>query len=144
MLICDFFQHITPKEKSIFVPVPVNGEEEVANDAVGDENTDLLATAKRRNMTSQHMYSEEVRAAIGKYAAHHGHAAAARHFTRQLRWNVPESTVRKFRDLYKVELQRQAATSTHHGPIAVTTLPPRQRGRSPMLGDLDCVVRLRN
>ena len=86
------------------------------------------------------MYSEEVRAAIGKYAAHHGPAATARHFTRQLRWNVCESTVRKFRDLYKVELQCQAATSMHHEPIAVTTLPPRQHGRSLMIGDLDGVV----
>ena len=122
MSIRDFFQRITPIDKGIFVPVPVNVEEEAANDAVGDEDNDLLAMAERRKTTSQHMYSEEVRAAIGKYAAHHGPAAAARHFTRQLRWNMPESTVRKFRDLCKVELQRQAATSTHHGPIAVTTL----------------------
>ena len=28
----------------------------------------------------------------------------------------------------------------HHGPIAVTNLPPRQHGRSVMLGDLDHVV----
>ena len=94
-----------PKGKGIFVPVPFNAEEEAVNDAVGDKANDLLATAKRRKTTSQHAYSEEVRAAIGKYTAHHGPAAAVRHFTRQLRWNVPESTVRKFRDLYKVELQ---------------------------------------
>ncbi|XP_062521821.1 uncharacterized protein LOC134196634 [Corticium candelabrum] len=111
MSICNFFQRITPKDKSVFVPIPFNAEEEAANDAVGDEDNDLLALrAKRRKTTSQHTYSEEVRAAIGKYTAHHGPAAAVRDFTRQLRWNVPESTVRKFRDLYKVELQRHECT----------------------------------
>ena len=110
MSIRDFFQHITPKDKGIFVPVPVNAKEEATNDAIGDEDNDLPAMAKQRKMTSQHTYSEDVRASIGKYAAHHGPAAADRHFTRQLRWNVPKSTVRKFCDLYKVELKRHECT----------------------------------
>ena len=45
MSIRDFFQRITPKDKGIFVHVPVNAEEEAANDAIGNEDDDLLATA---------------------------------------------------------------------------------------------------
>ena len=102
-----------PKDKGVFVSIPFNAEEEAVNDAVGDEVKYLLAlrpNEERGQASTGHTYSEEVRAAIGKYTAHHGPAAAVRQFTRQLRWNVLESTVRKFRDLYKVELQRHKCT----------------------------------
>ena len=116
------------KDKGIFVPVLFNAEEEAANDAVGDEDNDLLPMAKRRKTTNQHTCREEVRAAIGKYTAHHGPAAAVRHFTRQLCWNVSESTVRKFHDLYKVELQCHECTW-----LPIAQLKPHNRVKGVIL-----------
>ena len=53
---------------------------------------------------------------------------------------IPESTTRKFRDAYEMELKKQH-NSDSNAPLAVQTLPTKPRGRPLMLCDLDVVVK---
>ena len=57
-------------------------------------------------------YGEEVRASIGKYASVHGPTAAPCEFSKRHSHTVPESTTRKFRDLYVKELERQRSSGS--------------------------------
>ena len=75
-------------------------------------------------------YSAIVRAEMGKYASHHGVAAAARHFTRKLGGNVSVSTVHSIKKAYIETLKRNA---DNEGDI--TALPLKKRGRPLMLGE---------
>ena len=70
-------------------------------------------------------HSEETKTKIGKYAALYGAAAARRHFRSQL-GDLPESTVRKYKNLYTNEV---AARSKQNDTSEITTLPMRKRGR---------------
>ena len=76
--------------------------------------------------TTQHTYSAERRASIGKYASLHGQAAAVKHFTGICGYVVPESTVRKFRDAYYADLKAQS--SANSGPVSVLIYPVSLRG----------------
>ena len=86
-------------------------------------------------------YSPTVRAEIGKYACHHGVAAAARFFSRRLDKKVSETTVRSIRSAY-VELGvQQKRGAEDEGEI--TALPLKKRGRPVLLGqELDTHVQM--
>ena len=86
-------------------------------------------------------YSPTVRAEIGKYACHHGVAAAARFFSRRLDKKVSETTVRSIKSAY-VELGvQQKRGAEDEGEI--TALPLKKRGRRGLLGqELDTHVQM--
>ena len=95
----------------------------------------------------QHSYSPEVRVSMGKYASIHGLTPAFREFMKRLSHCVPESTARKYRDLYIRELERQRTSGTF-SILCVPTLPVKNWGRPLLLGELDSrvceyIVRLR-
>ena len=66
----------------------------------------------KHKQTTPHVYDATRKADIGKYAAHHGPTGPdcpAGHFSKVCGHKIPESTARKFRDAYLVELKRQAS-----------------------------------
>lgn len=67
-------------------------------------------------------------------------AAATRHFSKQLRTKISESTVRSIKDTYMMEVNRKRK---QHDDRDVVSLPMKKRGRSLLLGeDLDKKVQL--
>ena len=52
---------------------------------------------------------------------------------------MPESTARKYRDLYRKELESSRKRYAESLPT-ITELPPRKRGRPLLLGDFDSPV----
>ena len=62
-----------------------------------------------------------------------------RHFSGICGHAVPESTVRKFRYIYRAELK--ARSSEVAGPVIISSLPCQPKGRPLLLGDLDAVVK---
>ena len=86
-------------------------------------------TTRKRKATS---YSAETRVKIGKYAAINGTAAARKHFREDM-GDLPESTVRKFKNLYTSELLASAKRSEYSD---VTALPPKKRGRPLAMGEI--------
>lgn len=90
---------------------------------------------KRGNYT---VYSPEVRAEMGKYAAEHGSQRACQHFRTILGHDVPESTIRGLRDKYL--LKREHCGSSSGGDKEVTSLGYAPRGRPMRLGKYDEVV----
>ena len=93
----------------------------------------------KRRKTTQHTYSAERRASTGKYASLHGPAAAVKHFMGMCGHAVPESTVRMFRYAYHAELKSQS--SAHSGPVSVSSLPCKPKGRPLLVGNLDNLVK---
>ena len=84
--------------------------------------------------------SPTVRAEMGKYACHHGVAAAPRFFSRKLDKKVSESTVRSIKSVY-AEGVRQKRRADDGGDI--TVLPLKKRGRPILLGqELDTNVQM--
>ena len=61
-------------------------------------------------------YSPTVRAEIGKYAYHHGVAAAARFFSRRLDKKVSETTVRSIKSAYRSVL-------FYHHSVSIFSVP---------------------
>ncbi|PSN40209.1 hypothetical protein C0J52_17643 [Blattella germanica] len=90
---------------------------------------------KRGNYT---MYSPEIRAKMGKYAAEHGSHKASRYFKSILGHDVPESTIRGLRDKYL--LKRENCLSNSGKDKEITTLGYAYRGRPMRLGKYDKVV----
>ena len=86
-------------------------------------------------------YSPTVRAEIGKYACHHGVAAAARFFSRRLDKKVSETTVRSIKTAYVKLGVQQKRGAEDEGEI--TALPLKKRGRPALLGqELDTHVQM--
>lgn len=91
---------------------------------------------KRGNYT---VYSPEVRAEMGRYAAEHGSQRACRHFRTILGHDVPESTIRGLRDKYLLK-REHCGSSSGGGDKEVTSLGYAPRGRPMRLGKYDEVV----
>ena len=81
-------------------------------------------TSQKRKATK---HSEETRA---KYAAENGAAAAMRHFKHEMA-DLPESTVRKYKNLYITEL----STRTKNNFSENTAFTVKKRGRPLSLGE---------
>ena len=150
----NYFRKRQPEDNGIFLPKLESASGELASDAIACANSCVAEAAAcansrvagvgsklKRRKTTQHTYSAEVRASIGKYASLHGPIAAVKHFSTICRHTVPESTVRKFRDAYCRELKTQSTGSSSSGPISITSLPCKPKGRPLLLGDLDSVVK---
>ncbi|KAJ4442037.1 hypothetical protein ANN_11903 [Periplaneta americana] len=90
---------------------------------------------KRGNYT---VYSPEIRAEMGKFAAEHGSQRACQYFKSVLGHDVPESTIRGLRDKYL--LKREHCGSSPSGNKEVTSLGYAPRGRPMRLGKYDEVV----
>ena len=132
MSLLNYFRKKTPEEEGVFLPKVDEGVlpgdiVAAANARVGDSASE--EPRRKRRKTTQHYYSPEIRAAIGKYASLHGPAAAVRHFSSLPVCGhvVPESTVRKFRNDYHAELKAQSSVSS--GPISISSLPCKPKGR---------------
>ena len=143
MSLLNYFRKKTPEEQGVFLPKAANRElpSEVlasANAQVGESASEIEPRRKRAKVT-QHSYSDETRASIGKYASLRGPAATVRHFSGICGHAVPESTVRKFRDIYRAELKAQSSLTS--GPVTVSSLPCKPKGRPLLLGNLDAVVK---
>ena len=67
--------------------------------------TEVLERSSRKRKATAH--SDEARVKIGKYASIHGTPSAWRHFKTEL-GDIPESTVRKYKHLYKKEVAARA------------------------------------
>ena len=103
-------------------------ETEEANKRVSAALDSSIAGKKRK----PERHSEETRAKIGKYAAQNGVAAARRHFKDKM-GDLPESTVRKYKNLYTTEL---SARSKKNDTSEITALPMKKRGRPSALGEI--------
>ena len=68
---------------------------------------------------------------IGKYASINGTASARRHFKKEL-GDLPESTIRKYKQLYEKEVSAHAKSGDF---CDITALPPKKRGRPLALGE---------
>ena len=86
----------------------------------------LIAGKKRK----PEKHSEETRAKFGKYAAENGAAAARRHFKTEL-GDLPEISVRKYKNLYATEL---ATRSKQTDTSVITTLLMKKRGKASNIG----------
>ena len=60
----------------------------------------------KRSKIHEHSYDAKTRAQIGEYTYNNGPAAAVHHFLMLLGHRIPESTTRKFRDAYVMELKK--------------------------------------
>ena len=99
--------------------------------AQANEEVQEAIRTEKENHGPYKKYSPTVRAEMGKYACHHGMAAAARFFSRKLEKKVSESTVRSIKSTY-VEGVRQKRRADDGGDI--TVLPLKKRGRPVLLG----------
>ena len=138
MSILNYFRRQTPQERGVFVP-PTVSTTGVSGEEIAACNNEVEAIIRREDKQQKklyHSYSSHQRADIGRYAAQHGPTAASRHFTKQLGHSVPESTARKFRDLYRKELESSRKRSAEALPT-ITELPPMKRGRPLLIGDFD-------
>lgn len=122
------------------MPTPV-ATESISEEEVAACNKEVeTAIVKNERQTKQYCsYSAKERASIGRYAAQHGPTAAARHFSKLLGHPVPESTARKFRNLYRTELETNRKRHAESLP-SISELPPKKRGRPLLIGDFDSPV----
>ncbi|KAJ8893018.1 hypothetical protein PR048_005599 [Dryococelus australis] len=97
----------------------------------GDSNSH-----KRGNYT---LYSPEIRAELGKYAAEYGNQRAREYFKDILGHEVPESTIRSLRDKYILKCHLNS--NAPDGINSVTSLGYSPRGRPLRLGKYDDIVR---
>uniref|UniRef100_A0A1X7VS24 Uncharacterized protein n=1 Tax=Amphimedon queenslandica TaxID=400682 RepID=A0A1X7VS24_AMPQE len=88
--------------------------------------------AKKRRSKRGHYfsYTAKQRAKIGKYASLNGTQTAKIKYSRELQITINDSTVRKFKKLYKVEL---AKSRINRNSLPVTELSLKKRGRPLLL-----------
>ena len=79
-------------------------------------------------------FTPEQKAMIGKRASEHGVVAAVRHFKKDYP-NLKENTVRDWRNAYRLELRKRAASKECDGDTSVTVLPQKKKGRPLLLGE---------
>ena len=114
----------------------------VPSQAIAQANKEVEALRENKKVKrgQYKQYSATDRAEIGKYACHHGVAAAAGFFSRKLDKRVSESTVQSIKNAY-VEGLRQKRGAEDGGDI--TALPLKKRGRRVLLGqELDMKVQM--
>ena len=114
----------------------------VPSQAIAQANKEVEALRENKKVKrgQYKRYSATDCAEIGKYACHHGVAAAARFFSRKLDKRVSESTVQSIKNAY-VEGLRQKRGAEDRGDI--TALPLKKRGRRVLVGqELDMKVQM--
>lgn len=100
------------------------------------DKTDPAGGCTSKKGTSQGTYikiSPEDKVGIAQYAAQNGIAAAMCHFRQNRKFpDLKETSVRGWKDTYLKELRVQVRKC---GPISISQLPEKQRGRPLMLGE---------
>lgn len=94
---------------------------------------------KRKIYTS---FSDEQRAAIGRYAAEHSNAAAVKKFKGDFEHGLGESTVRLFKKKYLEELKRAKENAQAGKVPEVKKITAKIRGRPLLLGEFDSDVQM--
>ena len=95
-------------------------------------NKEQPGNVSSRKGKKPRVYSPQERAESGKLAADIGASAAAKRFSRKLKYSVNESTARRFKQLYLEE--RRAKRLREEEDLTVSDLPVKKRGRPLLLG----------
>ena len=95
--------------------------------------SDLAEPARKKPRGEYTKYTEEDRAKIGRYASESGNERARKHFLSKFP-HLTESTVRYFKKLYIKRLQEE---KLKENPELITKISIKQRGRPPIMLDLD-------
>ena len=109
--------------------------------AMRQANLDVLSVEKRGDSAktwargSYGQLTNEQRAQIGKYASENGNAATARKFSKELGRPLNKSTVRSIKKNYYQELGKKWSSGDSLDEAAVTSLPPKKRGRPLLSGE---------
>ena len=143
-MIVNYIHQKHPRDQGKFLPETTEASSVLSERAITcgyDEVRCSITEGKTKwCKVQQHSYSEETRASLGRYASIHGPTSAAHEFSIKLGHSVPESTARKYRDLYLKELEKQREASSSSIPT-VTSLPLNSRGRPLVLGKFDDQVK---
>lgn len=133
MSILQYFKYTTPSTPSLPDPsgplsrsIPSKAIE-MANEMVTNE---LTSNVKKRG--EYNSFSPQLRAAIGKYSSLHGSTRAARYYTRVLKRNVNESSVRSIMKAYREEFRQKRLRDEED---EIQELPTKKRGRPLLLGE---------
>ena len=105
--ILNYFKRNAPQDIGEFLPDPTESSTSISECSItlaNDEVHPLTEPKPKRRKTEPHTYYEKTRADIGST---NGPTAAARMFLKRLGHPVPETTVRKFRNLYLIEFNKQ-------------------------------------
>ena len=98
------------------------------------ELADPSPAVKRRKTRGKYTeYTPQQRASIGKYACEHGNERARKYFLSSFP-QLRESTIRNFKKAYKGKMKYQR---TQLNPQPVTAITMKDRGRPPILLELD-------
>ena len=100
-----------------------------ANDAV---RSSVKSTRHSKSRGTYRKLDSEKQATIARYASEHGNKAAATHFSKQLGFDVKESSVSTWKCKYLDELKRRAAAGI---TVEVKSLPSKKMGRPLLLGE---------
>ena len=92
-------------------------------------------STKTRTQGPYGRLTDEQRAQIGKYVSENGNAAAVRKFSKELDRPLNKSTVRSIKKNYYQELGKKRSPSGNLDSEAITSLPPKKRGRPLLLGE---------
>ena len=95
---------ISPVARGVFLPTSTPSLSATAISSCNAMVEEALQGKRQHKVTARHVYSPSQRAEIGKYTLSNGPSAACRHFRSSLGHNLPESTARKFRNIYCQEI----------------------------------------
>ena len=115
---------ISPIARGVFLPTSTPSLSATAISSCNAMVEEALEGKRQHKVTAHHVYSPGQCTEIGKYTLSIGPSAACRHFRFSLGHNLPESTARKFRDIYCVKLSKQRARSEPSD--SVDELPPKK------------------
>lgn len=99
-------------------------ETAAVNKVVSEAVVHEVKSKKRKNYNH---YDDELKARIGRHAAERGNKSAVEKFSKELGYDIQESTVRHFKKRYYGELKKCG------DPDSVTALPRLNPGRSTLL-----------
>uniref|UniRef100_A0A1X7TMK7 Uncharacterized protein n=1 Tax=Amphimedon queenslandica TaxID=400682 RepID=A0A1X7TMK7_AMPQE len=106
---------------------------EVPSFAIVVANTEVRQFTSKSRRGSYHKSKE--RANIGRYALSNGVQAAKLKFSREMKVKINESTVRLFKNQYKLELEAKRAGAEFEGRhTTISVLNVKKRGRKLLLG----------
>ena len=123
------------------LPTEVNSLTKAEVQRANDEVKNVLASIEESSSSGKrnkyNEYTAEERAKIGKYAAENGPARAVRHFSTIMTRKLPESTARRLKSEYLVEMKALIKKTTDKELDSlprVLALPKLMQGRPLLLG----------
>lgn len=131
-------------KKSLCLPDPAGPlSKEVPSSSIRKANEEVKATLEKQKETkkrgpyqTQSLPADE-KLKIAKYASLHGTTAAIRTFKKEMpELTLKESTVRTWRDIYRLEIKKRSASQEDNADsTALDTLPTKKKGRPFLLGN---------